>query len=107
MQPRKHEDPRRARKKPDRCSARTEDSRGGDVKRAVLTLLSGAVALAVSTSAHHSFAASYVEDQRVSVEGDVVQFEYRNPHSWVHINARDETGVMRQGGAEWGGAPRL
>ena len=39
------------------------------MKRALLTLLIGAVALAVSTSAHHSFAASYVEDQSVSIEG--------------------------------------
>ena len=77
------------------------------MKRALLTLLIGAVALGVSTSAHHSFAASYVEDQSVSVEGDLVQFEYRNPHSWVHVNAKDETGVMRQVAAEWASAPRL
>jgi len=77
------------------------------VKRALLTLLIGALALGVSTSAHHSFAAEYVEDQSVSIEGDLVQFEYRNPHSWVHVNARDETGVMRQVAAEWASAPRL
>ena len=77
------------------------------MKRALLTLLIGAVALGVSTSAHHSFAAHYVEDERVSIEGDIVQLEYRSPHSWVHVNARDETGVMRQVAAEWASAPRL
>ena len=77
------------------------------MRRALLTLLIGAVAPGVSTSAHHSFAAHYVEDQSVSIEGDLVQFEYRNPHSWVHVNARDETGVMRQVAAEWASAPRL
>jgi DNA/RNA endonuclease YhcR with UshA esterase domain len=81
--------------------------RSTDVKPALLTLLFGAVALAVSTSAHHSYAAHYVEDQSVSIEGELVQVEYRNPHSWVHVNARDETGVMRQVAAEWASAPRL
>jgi len=77
------------------------------VKRALLTLLIGAVALGISTSAHHSFAASYLEEQSVSIEGDLVQFEYRNPHSWLHVNARDETGAMRQIAAEWASAVRL
>ena len=77
------------------------------MKRGLLTLLTGAVALGVPTSAHHSFAAGYIEEQSVSVEGDLVEFEYRNPHSWVHVNAKDETGVMRQVAAEWASAPRL
>src|SRR3981189_1903554 len=77
------------------------------LKRALVTVLIGAVALRVSTSAHHSYAAHYVEDQSVSIEGELVQVEYRNPHSLVHVNARDETGVMRQVAAEWASAPRL
>ena len=77
------------------------------MKRALLILFIGAAALGVSTSAHHSFAAHYLEDRSVSIEGELVQLEYRNPHSWVHLNARDETGVMRQIAAEWGSASRL
>jgi uncharacterized protein DUF6152 len=78
-----------------------------DVQRTLLALLIGAVALGVSTSAHHSFAAHYVEDQMVSIEGDLVQLEYRSPHSWIHVNAKDDTGVLRQVAAEWASAPRL
>jgi len=77
------------------------------VKRTLLTLLIGAAAFGVSTAAHHSFAVHYFEDQMVSVEGDIVRLEYRSPHSWVHVNARDETGVVRQIAAEWASAPRL
>ena len=77
------------------------------MKRALLTLVIGAAALAVPTSAHHSFAATYVEDQRVSIEGDLVQFEYRSPHSWVHVIARDENGATQQFAAEWASATRL
>jgi hypothetical protein len=73
----------------------------------MLTLLIGAVALGVSTAAHHSFAAHYFEDQRVSIEGDLEQFEYRSPHSWVHVIATDETGATQQFSAEWASATRL
>ena len=39
--------------------------------------------------AHHSFAATYFEDQKVTVEGELVQFLYRNPHSFVHVEVKD------------------
>src|SRR5256885_17227832 len=64
--------------------------RRNDVKRTFVTALIGAVALGVSTSAHHSFAAHYLEDQTVSLEGEIAELEYRSPHSWVHVHARDE-----------------
>ena len=44
--------------------------------------------------AHHSFASTYIENQQTSVEGEVVQFVYRNPHailqivSWMPIDRR-------------------
>jgi hypothetical protein len=73
----------------------------------LLTVLGGTVALCASMSAHHSFALQYLEDQMVSVEGEIMRLEYRSPHSWVYVNARDDAGVMRQVGAEWASAPRL
>jgi Family of unknown function (DUF6152) len=78
-----------------------------DVKRTVLTFFLAAAAAGVPASAHHSFAAHYLEDQRVSIEGDIAQIDYRSPHSWLHVNAKDESGVMRQVSAEWASAPRL
>jgi len=77
------------------------------VKRTLLVLLVGAVSAGVPVSAHHSFAAAYFEDQTVSVEGELVQFELRNPHSWVYVMARDENGEMQKYGAEWANAARL
>ena len=77
------------------------------MKRVVLTLFLGAIVAAVPASAHHSFAAVYFEDQKVSVEGELVEFEYRNPHAWVHVMARDENGEMQKFSAEWAGATRL
>jgi hypothetical protein len=61
----------------------------------------------VSLKAHHSFAADYFEDQRVSVEGDLVEFEYRAPHSWVHLMVKDERGDLQKYSAEWASPTRL
>ena len=77
------------------------------MKRTLLTFVLVGVATGVPTSAHHSFAANYLEDQRVSIEGEIVQIDYRSPHSWIHVNAKDQTGAMRQVAAEWASAPRL
>ncbi|HXD74916.1 MAG TPA: DUF6152 family protein, partial [Vicinamibacterales bacterium] len=53
----------------------------------------GAIAwTAVPAYAHHSFAATYFEDKTESVEGDLVQFLFRNPHSFVHVEGKDKDG---------------
>ena len=41
-------------------------------------------------SAHHSFGATYEINKEMKLEGKLVQFVYRNPHSFVHIEAPDD-----------------
>jgi hypothetical protein len=50
---------------------------------------------ALPISAHHSWTASYLEDQTVSVEGEIVELAYQNPHAWVHVSSRDNSGRMQ------------
>jgi hypothetical protein len=57
----------------------------------------------VSAYAHHSFTATYDESATVRIEGQLVQFLFRNPHSWVHVMAPDDDGNMQRWGVEWGG----
>jgi len=57
--------------------------------------------------AHHSFAATYLEDQSVTIEGDLVQFLFRNPHSFMHINVKEKDGSMVEYSVEWGGTGQL
>jgi hypothetical protein len=69
----------------------------------------GALALAAGVSgaayAHHSFAAEFDIDQPVTLEGDVVMFEFVNPHSWIHLDVTNaETGEIERWRVE-GGAP--
>jgi Family of unknown function (DUF6152) len=57
--------------------------------------------------AHHSFTATYFEDRTVQIEGKLLQFMFRNPHSFVHVEAPDENGEMHRWAVEWGGAAQL
>ena len=60
--------------------------------------------------AHHSFAATYIEDAEMTIEGDLVQFMYRNPHSFVHVMGVDKADKTRQVyrySVEWGGGGQL
>jgi hypothetical protein len=65
------------------------------------------LAAVVPVSAHHSFAATYFEDQQQKIEGDLVQFVFRNPHSYVHLEAPDEKGVVQRWAVEWGSGMQL
>ena len=78
------------------------------MKRAMFTLVLAAVLLSCITAyAHHSFASTYDESKKITVEGKLVQFLFRNPHSFVHVMAPDEDGTMQRWAIEWGGAGQL
>ena len=62
---------------------------------------------AITASAHHSQAAQYDTNKKVSIEGTMVQFQFRNPHSFVQVEAPDETGQVVRWSIEWGGSGQL
>ncbi len=74
---------------------------------ATLAVAVGVLMSEVPALAHHSFSATYQEDEITEIRGRIVQFLFRNPHSWVHVMAPDENGVMQRWGVEWGGAGQL
>jgi hypothetical protein len=63
--------------------------------------------LAMPAAAHHSFAAVYQSDEMIQIEGKVVQFLFRNPHSVLHVLATDESGNTTRWAIEWQGATQL
>ena len=63
--------------------------------------------VAVPLFAHHSFTAVYNTDKVVSVEGKLTQFMFRNPHSFVHVDVKEEDGTMTRYSVEWAGAGQL
>jgi hypothetical protein len=73
----------------------------------VVLLAAAAIAIGAQAYAHHSFAATYLEDQSVSIEGELVQFLFRNPHSFVHVMVKEKDGSQVRYAVEWGGAGQL
>jgi len=65
-------------------------------------LLSGAAAYA-----HHSFAGSYIEHQVMKIEGKIVEFNIRNPHSFILVEVQEKDGKPVRWGGEWGGVTQL
>ena len=69
---------------------------------AAVISLSGGIAYA-----HHSFAGSYVEGALMKIEGKVVEFNIRNPHSFILIEVKEKDGKTVRWGGEWGGVTQL
>ena len=72
----------------------------------------GIVALGVGLSAapvfaHHSFTALYDTDKVVKIEGKLTQFMFRNPHSFVHLDVKEEDGQVTRYAIEWAAAGQL
>ena len=47
------------------------------------------------TFAHHSVSASYVYGKSARIEGTLKEFVWRNPHSFMKVEAADEKGEMQ------------
>ena len=74
-----------------------------------LLFLVGAAALFTGSAAyaHHSYAATYDTSQEIKLEGKLVQFVYRNPHSFVHLEAPDDKGATQRWAVEWSGGGQV
>ena len=65
------------------------------------------IGMAVPAVAHHSYGATYDVSREIRLEGKLVQFVYRNPHSFVHLQAPDDAGVSQRWAIEWSGTSQL
>lgn len=72
-----------------------------------LTIAMVILATGVTAYAHHSFTATYLEHKTMKIEGKVVQFLMRNPHSFIHVEAPDEGGKVQRWSIEGGGANQM
>src|SRR5882724_9165505 len=82
-------------------------SGGKIMKRLLVVLIAVAFVSGAQAYAHHSFAATYFEDKTEKVEGKLVQFLFRNPHSFVQVESEDSTGQVVRWAIEWGAGGQL
>jgi hypothetical protein len=76
------------------------------MQRLIAAVAFAALAM-TSVIAHHSFSATYEISKQVTLDGAIAQFVYRNPHSFVHIDAPDAKGASQRWAVEWGGTGQL
>lgn len=72
----------------------------------ILTIVA-AFASGAAAYAHHSFAGTYRENETVTIEGRIVQFNIRNPHSFINVEVTEEDGTKALWGGEWGSVTQL
>jgi Family of unknown function (DUF6152) len=70
-------------------------------------IMVGVLLSGVPAYAHHSQAAQYDTAKEVRIEGTLVQFQFRNPHTFIQIEAPDEKGTLVRWSIEWGGVGQL
>ena len=76
--------------------------------RRVLCFMMAATVLGGGAAyAHHSYAATYDTSKEIKLEGKLVQFVYRNPHSFVHLEVADDKGAPQRWAVEWSGGGQL
>ena len=73
----------------------------------LLVTVAALCAVAAPARAHHSYGATYDVSREIRLEGTLVQFVFRNPHTFVHVQAPDESGAMQRWAIEWSGTAQL
>jgi hypothetical protein len=71
-------------------------------KTAILSIGSLVLAGSLPLAAHHSFAAEYDSDKKITITGKVLSVELVNPHSWIHVMAAGPDGKMQDWACEFG-----
>jgi hypothetical protein len=59
-----------------------------------ILLITLIAATAVSGWAHHAFNAEFDGSKPVKLKGVVTKMEWINPHAWIHIDVKDDSGKV-------------
>jgi Family of unknown function (DUF6152) len=69
------------------------------------TLLAGVAGLLFSVMpalAHHAFAAEFDAKKGIKVSGTITKLEWTNPHAWLYVDVKDESGKLTSWSFELG-----
>src|ERR1700721_901318 len=74
------------------CGERREMSLRSGTRALCLAIGLFALALGGTANAHHSFA-MFDQSQQVTLKGTVREFQWTNPHAWIHLDVPNANGV--------------
>ena len=77
------------------------------MRRVFLLVMAAMLLAGVAAYAHHSYAATYDTSKEVKVTGRLMQFSFKNPHSYVTVQAADAKGTVQRWSVEWAGTSQL
>src|ERR1700722_17439732 len=72
--------------------------------KAKLAVFAMGLLSAASMFAHHSFSAEFDAKKTVVLKGNVTKVDWLNPHIWIYLDVKDDSGKMVSWQCE-GGAP--
>ena len=73
---------------------------------AVLGTVTTALLLGSAAEAHHSFS-MFNREMQIVVEGTVARWDFNNPHSWLHLNVKNDDGSETLWSFEGAAPPQL
>jgi hypothetical protein len=66
-------------------------------------LIAGLTAVgAAPLVAHHAFAAEYDAKQFITLKGSLTTVDWINPHAWLHVDVKDDSGKVVNWAIEFG-----
>jgi len=65
-------------------------------------LLISVVAVVLPALAHHAFVAEFDANKRVKFSGTVTKLEWTNPHAWLYVDVKDDSGKVANWSFEMG-----
>lgn len=68
------------------------------IKAVLVLLVVGLLLAGRAVVAHHAFSAEFDAEKRVKLTGAVTRLDWTNPHAWIYVDVKDETGKV----ANWG-----
>ncbi|MBV9504867.1 MAG: hypothetical protein JO323_07665 [Acidobacteriia bacterium] len=72
-------------------------------KQATILLITAGVLLAAAPAfAHHAFAAEYDANAPIVLTGHLTKVEWVNPHGWIYVDVKDESGKVANWAIEFG-----
>lgn len=68
----------------------------------IIAAIGALVLTAAVAGAHHSFDAEYDSKKPITITGFVTKLDWINPHAYVYVDVRDESGAVKNYKVEMG-----